>query len=106
MVDYAFYTAVYLGSTVPEKAFPGAVKQAAAELASLRRCCRVVSPGEDSEKMALCAMAEAIYENRQRQGLRSASIGGVSVSYGDSTCRRAVYQAAGIYLDIYRGVSR
>ena len=105
MVDYAFYTAVYLGSTVPEKAFPGAVKQAAAELASLRRCCRVVSPGEDSEKMALCAMAETLYAHRNR-GLASASVGSVRVQYdtGAAKLRQQLQEQAGIYLDLYRGV--
>lgn len=104
MVDYEFYTAVYLGSSIPEKAFPGVAAQAEAELDRIKRYCRVSCPGEASEKMALCAMAEAVYDGRQRQGLRSASLGGVSVQYDDKSRRRAIYEAAGIYLDIYRGV--
>ena len=103
MVDYTFYTTVYLGSAVPEKAFPGMAAQASAELDSLKRRCRV-SGGEESEKLALCAMAEAIYDSHRHGGVRSASLGGVSVSYDSRDASRAARRAAGIYLDIYRGI--
>ena len=104
MVDYTFYKTVYLGSAIPEKAFPGVATQAEGKLQMLKRVCRVTASGKDSEKMALCAMAEAIYAHTRKGGVKSTSIGGVQVSYETLCPERAVYDAAGIYLDVYRGV--
>ena len=106
MVDYSFYNTVYLGSSIPQKAFDELAARASEILARLKRHCRVSSAGEDSEKMALCAMAEALYHLRRRQGVRSTSVGGVSVSYEQPDSLRSVYQAAQIYLDIYRGAGK
>ena len=109
MVDFDFYINSYLGSTIPEKAFPGAAAQAAAVLEKYRRCYQV-SGGEESEAMALCAMAESLYTAGKRQGgVTSASVGGVSVRYdsGESAqlaLKRELFQRASIFLDIYRGV--
>ena len=104
MVDYTYYQTVYLGSAISEKSFPGLVAQAEARLQQLRRWCKVVSYGEESEKFALCAMAEAIFEHSRRGGVKNTSLGGVSVSYEDRvSLSRAVYNAASVYLDIYRG---
>jgi len=54
--------------------------------------------------MAICAMAECLL-NPKKPGVRSATVGGVSVSYenGDRALELALYRAAGVYLDIYRG---
>ena len=105
MVDYNFYKTVYLGSAIAEKAFPGVAAQAEAELAHIKRSLQVKSPGEESDKLAVCAMAEVLCAQRQRRGIRSTTVGGVSVSYQDSgAARRELLNAAMIYLDIYRGV--
>lgn len=106
MVDYTFYETVYLGSAIPEKAFPGVAAQAAAELGKIKRYCTVKNGGEEAERLALCAMAEAIFESKKHAALRSASVGGVSVSYENKDAARAARRAAEIYLDIYRGVGR
>ena len=103
-MDYGFYTDIYLGSAISQKAFPGLIARAEAFLRQLKGCCRVVCAGEEAEKMALCAVAEALQEQQKRQGLKSASVGGVSVSYASGGSVRQLYEAAGIYLDIYRGV--
>ena len=60
MVDYTFYKTVYLGSAIPERSFPEMAARAAEHLAQLKRICRVQG-GAESERFALCAMAEAIY---------------------------------------------
>ena len=105
MVDYGFYETVYLGSLIPEKAFPGLAARAGAELDRMKRCFRVAPAGEDSQKLALCAMAEVLARQDKGKGVQSASVGGVSVRYRDDTgTRRELHQAAGVYLDIYRGV--
>lgn len=105
MTDYSFYTGVYLGSSISEKAFPSLLAGAEAFLDRLKGCCRVEAAGEDSEKMALCAMAEALQRVRSRQGIKSTGVGGVSVSYETGGgLNRALYEAAAVYLDIYRGV--
>ena len=103
MVDVNFYKTVYLGSAIPEKAFPEMAARAADRLKELKRVCRVKSPGEESEKMALCAVADVLYRNAKHGGVKSANIGGVQVSYEPAAPDRAVYDAAAIYLDIYRG---
>ena len=109
MADYDFYLNCYMGSTIPEKAFPAAEAQASAALERLLRIYKVWDSGEESKKLAVCAMAESVYAyGRRRGGVTSASVGGVSVHY-DSPQKglwRELYQQAAIYLDIYRGASR
>ena len=110
MVDFAFYEGVYLGSAIPEKAFPGMALRAREALARFQRIYRVEVTGTDSLNMAICAMAETLYEDsRRRGGMTAASVGEVSVRYegADSagkSLQRQLYEKASIYLDISRGV--
>ena len=109
MVEFDFYVNSYLGSKIPEKAFPAVAAQAAAALCRMEKIYRVQAWGEDSRKMAVCAMAETLYDAERRHGLRSAGVGNVSVQYRDETAGtlwRELYNKAGIYLDIYRGAER
>ncbi len=108
MVDYDFYVNTYLGSVIPEKAFAGAASQAARALGRFKRIYRVESSGPQAESMAVCAMAEAVYNfAARRSGVSAASVGSVTVRYHsiapDRALERALYQKAGIFLDIYRG---
>ena len=119
MADYTFYTDTYLGSSIPAEEFPRLVKRAWEQLARYKRIYTVTAPEENSEDMAICAMAEALYSfeliaNGEGGPVQSASIGSVSVGYGsaesqvvDMTSRgqsRELYRCACLYLDIYRGV--
>lgn len=104
MPDYGFYTQVYLGSCIPEKAFDAFSLRAKAYLDRYKRSFRVQG-GENAEQLALCAMAETLYRYDGREGLKSMNLGGVQVQYDDSALRREVYRAACVYLDIYRGVA-
>ena len=108
MVDYEFYRDAYLGSQIPEKAFPEAEARAREFLQYLQRNFQVESSGEQAEKLAVCAMAEGVYNHEKRGKIASASAGSVSVHYRGTTeknLRRDLLQRAAIYLDIYRGVS-
>ena len=106
MVDFGFYRDAYLGSAIPEKAFPEAAKRAEEFLLFLKSRFQVVSSGEESERLAVCAMAEAVYASGKRGGITSTSVGSVSVHYGaDRDLYRELLKKAAIYLDIYRGVS-
>ena len=108
MADYEFYRNAYLGSQIPEKAFPEAEARAAAFLRYLQRHFQVDSSGEQAEKMAVCAMAEGVYNHEKRGNITSASAGSVSVHYrggSEKNLRRDLLQRAAIYLDICRGVS-
>lgn len=107
MIDYDFYRNSYLGSAIPEKAFPGAAARAADSLNQIKRSYRVGIPDGISEKMALCAMAETIYAfSAKKPGVTAATVGGVSVRYESSAgLQRKLVQQARIYLDLYRGVS-
>ncbi len=105
MVQYEFYVNQYLGSAIPEKAFSGMAARAEQVLNRLRQIYRVVSSGKEAESMAICAMAESLWQHRNR-GLTSANIGSVSVQYENDrkALRQELYEKACIYLDIYRGV--
>lgn len=105
MPDFGFYTDCYLGEQIPQKAFGEVMARARDMLERYRSIYTVESSGPEAEKMALCAMAEAIYTARRREGVSYASAGGVSVRYSPTGRQdRAVYDAARIYLDIHRGV--
>lgn len=115
MVDFGFYTDVYLGCAILEKEFPFYAMKAKSQLESYKRIYSVTSPSEDSEMMAICAMADAMYGITLAQNgllaVSSASIGSVSVSYANpqgldlsaNGRTREIYEAACLYLDIYRG---
>lgn len=111
MADFGFYKDVFLGEAIPEKAFPSLAQRAKEVLESFERRYRVAATGEDSYRMAICAMAETLHAyGKRRVGMTAASVGEVSVRYegGGSAhkdMQRELYQKASIYLDITRGVS-
>ena len=94
-----------MGSALSESEFPEAAARAEDYLRLLERTCRIVPYGEDSRSMAVCGMAETWFVRQKRQLVKSASIGGVSVSYEtDKACQKAMLHNARVYLDICRGV--
>ena len=110
MADFAFYRDVYRGCAIPEKAFAGMALRAREILIRFQRIYQVSVPGEDSLKMAICAMAESLYaHNKRRGGVAAATVGETSVRYetgerADRQLHRELYEKASIYLDISRGV--
>lgn len=111
MVDFRFYKDVFLGEQIPEKAFPSLAQRAREVLEGYERRYRVSVPGEDSYRLAICAMAETLHAySKRRAGMTGASVGEVSVRYEGASnaqrnLQRELYQKASIYLDITRGVS-
>lgn len=107
MTDYGFYTAAYLGTVIPEKQFKRCMARAGEALAHFERI-YTVTGGAEERRLALCAMAEAIYTAANRSGVVSATVGSVSVRYLENADRqlwRELYDRARIYLNIYRGVA-
>ena len=118
MPDYAYYRETYLGEDIPEAAFLRCIRRAAAELARMRDVNAVAPrPGLDpceAEAMALCAIADAVYEFDQEdeaRGLSSMTVGSVSESYtappelcATTLALRAAHyrHEAGYYLQIGR----
>ncbi|WP_346667875.1 hypothetical protein [uncultured Subdoligranulum sp.] len=118
MPDYAYYRETYLGEDIPEEAFPRCIRRAAAELARMRDVYAVAPrPGLDpceAEAMALCAIADAVYEFDQEdeaRGLSGMTVGSVSESYtappelcATTLALRAAHyrHEAGYYLQIGR----
>ena len=114
MVDYDFYISTYRGSSISNANWPTFCSRAEEQLARYKRIYTVTPPEETSEAMAVCAMAEVMATISAAQSgagaVTSASIGSVSVSYGNSTAidlspkgqARELYGAACRYLDIYR----
>lgn len=115
MVTYEFYKNTYLGSSITEQEWFALSARAQDQLDRYKRTYTVIAPGKDSEAMAVCAMADVVAAIAAAQSgtgaVTSASIGSVSVSYGGTSSldlsrkgqARELYDAARIYLDIYRG---
>ena len=118
MVDYSFYTETYKGTSITDLEWPMFEVRAQEQLAYYKRIYTVTAPEENSEKMAMCAMADALAyftaaQNGTGGAVTSVSIGSVSVSYGnvanaaDLSAKgqaRELMRCARIYLDIYRWV--
>lgn len=111
MAEYAFYTGMYLGGSIPESDFTRLATRAEDQLRRYKRIYTVTAPDTDSEAMAICAMADALYyfETAVNEP-QSSSIGSVSSSRGTAVdiSPRAqaaeLYRCATMYLEIYRGV--
>lgn len=115
MVDFDFYKQTYHGCSISEAEWPVFSARAQDELNRYKRIYTVTAPEETSEALAVCAMAEVVAAIAAAQSgtgaVASASIGSVSVSYGDAVKldlspkgqARELYDAARRYLDIYRG---
>ena len=116
MVGYDFYINDYRGSTISCEDWTSCEARARARLARYKRLYTVTAPEESSEAMAVCAMAEAIngfdlIANGEGGAVSSASIGSVSVGYGNGNSvdispkaqARDLYRCACLYLNIYRG---
>ena len=105
MVNFDFYVSRYRGSLIPENAFAGLAARAQAHLQQFKRCYRVIAPDENAERLALCAMAEALYQRRDDEVAQS-KVGNVSVQYRAEkvSLQRQLMQKACVYLDICRGV--
>jgi hypothetical protein len=110
MADYKFYTDTYLGGSIPEAEAPRMLARASQQLAQYKRIYAVTAPADDSEDMAVCTMADAMYyfETAQNEP-QSSSIGSVSSSQGTrvdvspKAQAAEIYRCAELYLDIYRG---
>ena len=106
MLAYQFYRDTYHGGSISPEDWPAAEREARANLDRYCRTYAVTATGEHSEDMAICAMAEVLVSNAQASAVSSASIGSVSVSYRQpdpKKMRRDLFEAAAMYLDIYRG---
>ncbi|MBQ4601215.1 MAG: hypothetical protein IJB17_06265 [Oscillospiraceae bacterium] len=114
-MEYSFYLQEYHGSAVAQENWQELCARAQEELARLKRCYRVRGSERD-EKMAVCAMAEALdYFSLAQNGLggmQYASVGTVAVSgkgiYSQvditpEAQAKELYRCALRYLQIYRG---
>lgn len=117
MVEYAFYTETYKGSSVSADEWPLFEKRAAEKLAHYKRIYAVTAPDDSAEAMATCAMADSLaYFTAAQNGVggavTAASIGSVSVSYQKNDAvdlssrgqERELLRCAKLYLNICRGV--
>ncbi len=115
-MDYDFYTDVYQGDSIPTEEFLRLARRAGAQLERYKRDYQVTAPAPDSEALAICAMADALYyyETAQNGGaVVSSAIGSVSSTFRDpgqdlspQAQGRELYRCARLYLDIYRGCGR
>lgn len=121
MPDYTFYKEQFAGEDIPESEFPRFLKRAEIELKRMRRIYPMTPAGAYTEDaaaaMALCAIADAMYEFAQedeRRGLARVSIGSVSETYTapPELCARTLddrarhyRREAGYYYNIGRWVN-
>lgn len=120
MAEYDFYRNVYMGDAIPDAEFLRLIKRAEDKLAQYRRIYTIAAEKDgEAEKMAICAMAEALYNAETvangESSIQSAAIGSVSTTYGGAIAQavdvtptgieRALFRAALLYIDIYTGVS-
>lgn len=116
-MDYRVtYRGASLDGQIPDTEWEYFSSQAIAKLEHYKRIYTVISPDELAEKMAVCAMADALFYFANAQNgtanLASASIGSVSVNYNaqkdvdlsPKAQERELYRCASQYLEIYRGV--
>ena len=115
MIDYDFYRGQYGSNVVPEQEFMLFAREAQAQLDRYKRIYQVTAPQEDSEKLAVCAMLDALYYYSQAQNgeltasvkIGSVSSSGVQTAQPDTSPaaqEKELYRCARLYLDIYRGV--
>ena len=113
MISYAFYTSDY-GGKLPNEEFERLQKRASAFLSALtlgRSDSETLLPFQRKMvQMAVCAVADAIYEAENGGQIVSESNDGVSVSYAEKvqqTDEKRLYDAAVQYLAstglMYRG---
>ena len=60
-MDYDFYTDVYQGDSIPAEEFLRLARRAGTQLERYKRDYQVTAPAPDSEALAICAMADALY---------------------------------------------
>lgn len=108
---YTFYTGTYLGGSISEVEFPRLAARAQQQLDRYKRLYTVTAPATDSEDMAVCAMADAMYYFETAANMpQSSAIGSVSSSRGTAldispkAQAAELYRCAALYLEIYRGV--
>lgn len=117
MITYDFYLNTYQGCSISEGDWQLFATKAQSKLNHYKRIYTVTAPEENSEAMAVCAIADtlayfAAVQNGTGGAVAGASIGSVSVSYAtgngiDTSAKaqeRELYQSACEYLSIYRGV--
>ena len=111
MEGFDFYQNVYRGQVLSPEQWERYSLRARERLERYRRIYQVEASAEALE-LAVCAMAEALYGFDDGGGaVRSASIGSVSVQYGDRVDsspqgqERILLQILRRYAGVYRGVS-
>ena len=103
MVDYGFYLSEFSGSSIPEDEFDYYAKRALERVMAytLNRA------DADCEEtcLAVCAIADILYQTEGRCGLTSESADGYSAGYSDISS--LLYETAQTYIPatlFYRGV--
>ena len=92
MTDFNFYSETYCGSLIPADAWDAVCRDAEAQMNRYERIYHVSYPQTGSRNMAVCAMAEALYEFAQLQdaggAVQSVSVGNVSENRAAVAARR------------------
>lgn len=111
MPGYEFYCTKFYGCSIPEEDFCTYASRANAEINRLEKR-YTVKCTDDERKLAVCAVADVLYyfDNAlSGAAVKSATIGSVSESGADidtsvKAQKKEIYNAASLYLEIYRGV--
>lgn len=123
MVVYKYYKSTFGGCMIPEQEWTYYEHEAQQQLKYYRRIYIVSVPegddADETEQSCICALAELlkvhdILLNGDSGLISNAKIGSVSISYDNSSAidvtekgrKKALYETAKKYFDIYRGADR
>lgn len=103
MVSFEFYVNEYHGGTVPESDWVRMEARAQLQMEKWKRS--MSFSGEDRQvNLAICALADGLWEADSMGMLRSASIGSVSVEYRVKNPEKMLLERISSFVDVYRGV--
>lgn len=116
-MDFDFYQSEYMMGDIPDEAtFRPLALRAERQLQRYEQIYTVTAKGPKDRRMAVCAMADALYGFQQAMSgaaVSSSSVGSVSTSFkvpeldvSSKAQNKELYQCACLYLDIARGCGR
>jgi len=107
IVSYDDYKNVYGGAVIPLSKWAAYSVRANNEVNLLIESREVPTEQETNQKLAICAVADALYQNEGKDGVTSESTSGVSQSYDTQRINSAKLRACKQYLGssglMYRG---
>ncbi len=98
LADYTFYVEDFMGGTIPSEYFDKYAERANYLLQRLTMNRIIETYYERQFNLAICELAEILYNNPKSVNATSESLGDYSVTYGDGNQELQAYDVALTYL--------